>query len=167
MEIVMVDSTPGTIFTDILSNKKPTAIAWVGGNMQNPQLSGLVQFYETPYAGVLIEAEIFGLPNIREKGSSDFYAMHIHENGDCSQGFTKTGMHYNPTQEPHPDHAGDMIPLMGNQGYAWLAFYDKRIKLEEIIGRSVIVHAMPDDFKTQPAGDSGMKIGCGVIRRNI
>ena len=51
MEIVMADSTPGTIFTDILSNKKPTAIAWVGGNMQNPQLSGLVQFYETPYAG--------------------------------------------------------------------------------------------------------------------
>ena len=163
----MADLTPGMIFTDILRNKKPEAVAWVGGNTQNPQLSGVVQFFETPYQGVLIEAEIFGLPNIREKGSSDFYAMHIHETGDCSLNFTKTGAHYNPTQEPHPEHAGDMIPLMGNQGYAWLAFYDKRFKLEDIIGKSVVIHAMPDDFKTQPAGDSGMKIGCGVIRKNV
>lgn len=161
----MADATPGMIFTDILQNKRPKAVAWVGGNMQNPQLSGLVQFFETPYEGVLVEAEIFGLPNRSEKGSSDFYAMHIHENGDCSAQFTKTGVHYNPMNEPHPEHAGDMIPLMGNQGYAWMAFYDKRFKIDEIVGRSVVIHVMPDDFKTQPAGNSGMKIGCGVIRK--
>ena len=57
-----------------------------------------------------------------------------------------------------------MIPLMGNQGYAWLAFYDKRFSIPEILGRSVIIHAMPDDFRTQPSGDAGEKIGCGVIR---
>ena len=57
-----------------------------------------------------------------------------------------------------------MIPLFANQGYAWCAFYDKRIALPEIMGRSVVVHAMPDDFVTQPSGNSGEKIGCGVIR---
>lgn len=48
-----------------------------------------------------------------------------------------------------------------------MAFYDKRFKIEEILGRSVVIHAMPDDFKTQPSGDSGMKIGCGVIRKSF
>lgn len=163
----MADSTPGMIFTDLLRNEKPAAIAWIGGNAQNPQLSGLVQFFSTPYEGVLIEVELFGLPNIHEKGSSDFYGFHIHENGDCSLPFAKTGGHYNPTMEQHPEHAGDMLPLMGNQGYAWMAFYDKRFKIEDILGKSVVVHDMPDDFKTQPSGDSGMKIGCGVIRKSF
>ena len=58
-----------------------------------------------------------------------------------------------------------MIPLLGNQEYAWTACYDKRITIPEIIGRSVIRHAMPDDFTTQPSGASGTKIGCGVIRK--
>ena len=161
----MADLTPGMIFTDTLRNKKPDALAWIRGNAQNPQLSGIVKFYETPYAGVLVEAEIFGLPNIATQYSSDFYAMHIHEKGDCTMPFDKTGDHYNPTNAPHPDHAGDMIPLMGNQGYAWLAFYDKRFQIPEIMGRSIIIHKMPDDFKSQPSGDAGEKIGCGVIRQ--
>ena len=160
----MKDVTPGMIFTDILRNGNPDASAWLRGNAQNPQLSGVVKFYSTPYAGVLIEAEIFGLPNIAVQHSSDFYAMHIHEKGDCTMPFDNTGAHYNPAKEEHPQHAGDMIPLMGNQGYAWLAFYDKRFAISEILGRSVIIHRMPDDFTTQPSGNSGEKIGCGVIR---
>ena len=154
----MTDVTPGMIFTDILRNGKPKAIAWIRGNAENPQISGIIKFFETPYAGVLIEAEIFGMPNIATQFSSDFYAMHIHENGDCTLPFD------NPTNEMHPNHAGDMIPLMANQGYAWLAFYDKRFKIPEILDRSVIIHRNPDDFMTQPSGDAGEKIGCGVIR---
>ncbi len=161
----MTDVTPGMIFTDILRNGSPEAIAWIRGNGENPQLSGIVKFYQTPYSGVLVEAEIFGMPNIATQFSSDFYAMHIHEKGDCSLPFDKTGDHYNPTNEMHPNHAGDMIPLMANQGYAWLAFYDKRFTIPDILDRSVIVHRMPDDFKTQPSGDAGTKIGCGVIRK--
>lgn len=80
--------------------------------------------------------------------------------------FDKTGDHYNPTNEQHPQHAGDLIPLMGNQGYAWLAFYDKRLMIKDIIGRSIIIHKMPDDFMSQPSGNAGEKIGCGVIRQN-
>lgn len=161
----MTDVTPGMIFTDILRSGKPEAIAWIRGNAENPQISGIVKFFQTPYAGVLIEAEVFGMPNIAMQFSSDFYAMHIHENGDCSLPFDKTGDHYNPTNEPHPNHAGDMIPLMANQGYAWLAFYDKRFQIPEIFDRSVIIHRMSDDFTTQPSGNAGDKIGCGVIRR--
>ncbi len=159
----MADVTPGMIFTDILRSGRPEAVAWIRGNAQNPQLSGLVQFFSTPYAGVLIGAEIFGLPNVMKQFSSDFYAMHIHESGDCTPPFDKTGSHYNPTNEPHPYHAGDMIPLMGNQGYAWLSFYDKRFAIPDIMGRSVIIHKMTDDFMTQPAGNAGEKIGCGTI----
>ncbi len=160
----MMDVTPELIFTDILRNGRPEAAAWVRGNAQNPQLSGIVNFFPTPYAGVLIAAEIFGLPNAGVPSSSDFYALHIHENGDCTPPFDKTGSHYDPAEEPHPHHAGDMLPLMGNQGYAWLSFYDKRFTIPDIIGRSVIIHSMADDFTTQPAGNAGEKIGCGVIR---
>ncbi len=53
---------------------------------------------------------------------------------------------------------------MGNQGYAFLVAYDKHFRLPDIIGRSVIIHDKPDDFTTQPSGNSGTKIACGVIR---
>lgn len=139
-------------------------MAWVRGNGAAPGLSGLVKFYGTPYGGVLVEAEIFGLPVQKEENSSDFYAFHIHENGDCSADIAHVGNHYNPGKTVHPQHAGDMIPLFSNQGYAWMSFYDKRFIIPEIIGRSVIIHGRRDDFTSQPSGDSGEKIGCGVIR---
>lgn len=156
--------TPRMAFTNLLAENRPQAMAWVTGNSKAPQLSGLVKFYHTPYGGVLVEAEFFGLPNVDHEGSSDFYAMHIHQFGDCSDNFANTGEHYNPTSMPHPDHAGDMPPVLANQGYAWLSFYDKRFTIDDILNRSVIIHSRADDFTTQPSGNSGDKIGCGVIR---
>lgn len=160
---MMKQITPRLTFVRLLEQSRPQAVAWVRGNEANPQLSGLVKFYATPHGGVLVEAEIFGLPDIDTPSSTDFYAMHIHENGDCSDDFAKAGKHYNPTGQPHPYHAGDMLPLMGNRGYARLTFYDKRFTVPEIVGRSVIIHARRDDFTTQPSGDAGEMIGCGVI----
>ena len=151
--------TPADIFADLLRFRAPAAIAWVRGGDAAPNLSGLVKFYQTPYSGVLVEAEIFNLPNKQEPGSTDFYAMHIHQNGDCSDDFTKTGDHYNPSGEPHPDHAGDLLPLLGNEGYAWLSFYDKRFSTDDIIGRSIVIHSHADDFTSQPSGNSGTKSG--------
>lgn len=156
--------TPRLSFIHLLTGDRPQAMAWVTGNHTAPQLSGLVRFYGTPYGGVLVEAEIFGLPDIAVPRLVDFYALHIHEYGDCSQNFTQTGGHYDPTMQPHPYHAGDLLPLMGNQGYAWSAFYDRRFFIPDILGRSVVIHAMRDDFTSQPSGDAGEKIGCGVIR---
>lgn len=157
--------TPKINFLETLTYERPKAAAWITGSVNTPRLSGLVTFYSTPYGGVLIEAEIFGLPNINTPGATNFYAMHIHEFGDCSDDFQNTGNHYNPADAPHPGHAGDLLPLLGNQGYAWSAFYDKRFTIEEIIGRSVVIHSDRDDFTTQPSGNSGVKIGCGEIRK--
>ena len=157
--------TPGITFTQLLQYDRPQAMAWVTGNAANPQLSGLVKFYQTFYDGVLVEAEFFGLPKIEKAKAGSFYAMHIHQFGDCSGDFSKTGEHYNPENNLHPSHAGDLLPLFGNQGYAWSAFYDKRFTINEIIGKSVIIHSDPDDFTTQPSGNAGTKIGCGEIRR--
>lgn len=160
----MREITPGQTFLWHLQNTSPAATAWISGNDEYPGLSGLVKFYATPYEGVLIEAELFGLPNMETPGSSDFYAMHIHAYGDCTPPFDNTGAHYTKDNALHPQHAGDLIPLLGNQGYAWSAFYDKRFRISEIAGRSLIIHKNPDDFHTQPSGNSGDKIGCGIIR---
>ena len=156
--------TPATTFTQLLFHDHPGAIAWINGNKNYPRLNGLVKFYHTTYGGVLVEAQIFNLPDITLPGSSNFYAMHIHETGDCGDAFDHTGMHYNPQNTEHPNHAGDMPPLLSNQGYAYSVFYDKRFTIQEIIGRAVIIHEKPDDFTTQPSGNSGAKIGCGVIQ---
>lgn len=158
-------TTPGIRFTELLRYDRPQAAAWVTGNAASPKLSGLVKFYQTSYGGVLIEAEIFGLPDKNESTEGSFFAMHIHQFGDCSDDFAKTGNHYNPENNPHPFHAGDLLPLLGNQGYAWSAFYTKRFAIPDIIGKSVIIHSGPDDFTTQPSGNAGTKIGCGEIRR--
>lgn len=155
--------TPRMTFSEILDDNEPDALAWVSGADVLPGLSGLVKFYDTPFGGVLVEAEVFGLPDVNQPGSSNFYAFHIHENGDCSAGFDRTGGHFNPASAPHPQHAGDMPPLLANQGYAWLSFYDKRFTIADIMGRSVVIHSQRDDFTTQPAGGAGTKIGCGVI----
>ena len=159
------DPTPRIIFTDLIEDDKPQAMAWVKGNALAPYLSGLVKVYETHYGGMLVNAEIFGLLDITFLGSTNFYGMHIHQNGDCSNNFQNTGDHYNPSNASHPNHSGDLLPLLSNQGYSWTAFYDKRFSLPEILGRSVVIHQHSDDFSTQPSGNSGEKIGCGVIRR--
>ena len=78
--------------------------------------------------------------------------------------FASAGGHYNPKNCPHPAHAGDLPPLFGNQGYAWQGFYTERFIPDDVVGKAVIIHGQRDDFTTQPAGDAGSRIGCGVIR---
>lgn len=150
------------LFAQIMREDRPQAVAHIVGNQEHLRLRGSVKFYRTPLGGILIEADIAGLPLDSQTG---FFAMHIHEEGDCTRPFDKTGMHYNPSNKPHPEHAGDLLPLLGNRGFAWMTFYDERLTIAELIGRSVIIHANRDDFTTQPSGDSGEKIGCGTIIR--
>lgn len=141
------------------------AIAYIEGNSSHPELRGQICFCKTLNGGLIITAEIFGLPD--EYDSSMFYGMHIHEQGNCSGNFENTGNHFNPTNMPHPMHLGDLPALLSNEGYAWMSFFDKRFALEDVIGKSVVIHNMRDDFTTQPSGDSGSKIGCGVIKPAI
>lgn len=155
---------PSDSFINLLSHDPPRAQAWVKSASPSLQLSGIINFYQTEYGGVLVEAEVFGLPDIRTPHSTDFYAMHIHEYGDCSLQFQNTGNHYNPDGLEHPNHSGDLPPLLASQGYAYSVFYDKRFTIREILGKSVIIHSQRDDFTSQPSGDAGTKIGCGIIR---
>lgn len=150
------------IFVPITMRKLPDAAANVQGGRLFPSLNGIVRFYSTPFDGIVIEAEFAGLPSSNE-AAPEFLGLHIHENGDCSDEFSNTGEHFNPIALPHPKHSGDLPPLLNNSGYAYTMFYDDFLSIRQIIGRSIVVHRMRDDFTTQPSGDSGSKIGCGVI----
>lgn len=150
---------------DLLRNKlEPDAYAVISGNEDNNRLNGTVYFYSTPFGGTLVEAEVDGLP-VDPGSPVTFYGMHIHENGDCTPPFDQTGEHYNPSSSMHPYHAGDLPPLLGNYGYAYLVFFTDRFSPGDITGRSIVIHSRPDDFKSQPSGNSGDKIGCGVIKK--
>ena len=113
--------------------------------------------------GVLIQVEVFYLPDQDLPNHSGFFGMHMHQNGECQIPFDQTGDHFNPQNLMHPEHAGDFPPLLSGHGYAWMAFYDTRLSIEDIMGRSIVIHGHKDDFSSQPSGMSGEKIGCGVI----
>jgi Cu-Zn family superoxide dismutase len=104
------------------------------------------------------------------------HGLHIHEVGDCSAPDAMSAKgHFNPFDKPHghpssPErHAGDLPALKANkEGRANIQVDMDIITLRpgpaNIIGRSVIVHADPDDYKTQPTGNAGARIACGVIQ---
>ena len=94
-----------------------------------------------------------------------FYGFHIHEHGDCSHSFANTGGHYNPQNQPHPFHAGDLPPVTSCDGYSWMSVYIQQLRLNDVIGRSVVLHGRADDFTTQPSGNSGEKIACGIVEK--
>lgn len=63
----------------------------------------------------------------------------------------------------HPEHGGDLPPILSDKGTAWMMVYTTRFFTEEVVGKTVVIHDMPDDFRTQPSGNSGEKIACGQI----
>jgi Cu-Zn family superoxide dismutase len=123
--------------------------------------------FEQVAGGVRITAQIEGLP----VGNHGF---HIHEFGDCSApDGTSAGGHFNPAGAPHAGptaverHAGDLGNITADaQGLATYDRVDHVVQLAGIrgvIGRSVIVHAAPDDLSSQPTGNAGPRLACGVI----
>lgn len=145
----------------------PSVMATLRGSAVYPDLQGTVRFFETT-GGIIVVADVTGLPMQAECGG--VFGFHIHEGMGCGgDDFAETLGHYNPKDCPHPYHAGDLPPLFGNNGRtarggAWMAVLTNRFTLSEIRERTVVIHQHPDDFMTQPAGNSGMKIACGVIR---
>ena len=155
-------------FADIGSvlSRRPNAVAIMKGSDKYPEIKGRVLFHQMN-DGVLVRAEIIGLPKGNGECKSPVFAFHLHEGKKCSgtelDPFADVGEHFNPELYPHPYHAVDMPPLFGANGKAFAMFLTERFKVTEIIGRTVIIHAMPDDFETQPSGDAGEKIACGVV----
>jgi len=149
---------------------RPRAVARVAGSESCPDLSGTVRFYQTK-EGVIVLAEIMGLPHADLPCQERIFGFHIHKGGSCGGNmedpFANVMSHYDPNGCEHPYHAGDLPPLFGNDGFALSLFLTRRFSVDEVIGRTIIIHDQPDDFTTQPSGSSGKKIACGVIRGMI
>lgn len=163
-----MERSNGMTYSDLsaLFGKAPQAVAMLQGSPAYADIRGSVRFYGTRY-GVFVVAEVGGLPR-GGRCATPIFAFHIHEGatcrGDTADPFAKAGAHYNPQGCLHPYHAGDLPPLWGANGYAFSAFLTARFAIEEIIGKTVVVHMGLDDFTTQPAGNAGAKIACGEIR---
>lgn len=144
-------------------HSKPDATAYVNGSEEYPEIRGRVKFYQTDI-GVLTVAEILGLPAEDGTCNGKIFAFHIHSGEQCTgENFADTLGHYNPNDCPHPYHSGDLPPLFSASGRALSTVLTDRFSVREIIGKTVIIHSMPDDFTTQPSGNSGTKIACGKI----
>ena len=118
---------------------------------------------------VHVSGEVRGLKPDGEHG------IHVHEKGDCSSGDgVSAGGHYNPHGTMHgrhghgPHHVGDLPSLMGDaNGVAKVDFDTTALSITGpagVLGKGVIVHRDADDYKTQPAGNSGPRVACGVIQ---
>lgn len=135
------------------------AFACIAGGEENPDISGVVKFYASKW-GTLVSADIFGLPD-----GNGIHGFHIHEGDACAgEDFADTMGHYNPAQQAHPFHAGDLPSLFSCNGRGHMEVLTGRFRIGEVIGKTVVIHAEPDDFRTQPSGNSGKKLACGVIR---
>ena len=164
-----MELNPGLTYLNTLLYEMPAAYATIRGSNQFSQLHGIVRFYPVK-SGVLVNAEMYGLPVENPICSNHIFGFHIHEGRACTgtadNPFADAGEHYNPGGCEHPAHAGDMPPLFAtHDGFAWNTFLSDRFKWGDVLGHTLIVHSNPDDFRTQPSGDSGAMIGCGVIER--
>jgi Cu-Zn family superoxide dismutase len=133
---------------------------------QDSKVQGSVTFSKAA-GGVRVVARIEGLTPGR-------HGFHVHEYGDCrAPDGSAAGSHFNPSDSPHASpgdaarHTGDLGNVEADaSGVASLDYVDAKASFEgehSILGRSVIVHANPDDLKTQPTGNAGGRLACGVI----
>jgi len=147
-------------------SKAEAALASASGSI----VSGRVVLLPVPQ-GVRITGTIGGL---RAGGS---FGFHLHERGDCSAvDASSAGGHFNPTGAAHgrngggPHHLGDMDNLVADsEGVVQIDRVLGGVSLgggagNDILGRALIVHADPDDYRSQPSGNAGARLACGVVR---
>jgi Cu-Zn family superoxide dismutase len=132
-------------------------------------LTGTATFTQSAGGGVHIVVDV-------DKAPEGVHAVHLHEKGDCSApDATSAGGHFNPGQMPHgsPDapnhHAGDFGNMtVGSDGHGHLELDSTMLTIAEgpmsVVGHAIVVHAKVDDFTTQPTGNAGARIGCGVVK---
>lgn len=138
------------------------------------QSLGKAQLRETPH-GVLIHVDVHGLP-------PGAHAFHIHETGQCDAagGFNSAGGHFNPSGHQHGVdaaegmHAGDLLnQYVAADGRLQADLLDHEVTLGpgpnslfKSGGTALVIHAKPDDYKTQPTGDAGGRLACAVIQKS-
>jgi superoxide dismutase, Cu-Zn family len=132
-------------------------------------VTGTATFTEMASGGVKVEVKV-------EKAPPGTHGLHIHEKGDCSDPEAKSaGGHFNPTNMPHAGphdaqrHAGDLGNIeVGADGTGKLEITTDMLTVKpgpnSVVGRAVVFHEKADDLKTQPTGNAGGRLGCGVIK---
>lgn len=134
------------------------------------QANGTAELIAAAAGGVLIKIEVTGLP------AGEWVAFHVHETGECDHAtdHESAGGHFNPGQSEHGfqsaggPHAGDMPnQYVGSDGAVRAEVYNSSVTLDEgeagIVGRALMIHAKADDHSSQPSGDAGDRLACGVI----
>lgn len=152
-------------------NNVMNACAYIYGGPLAPEIRGMVYFQAVP-GGTWVTAEVWCLPPYQpaQNGNDPIgpHGFHIHQCGSCQVGnpsdpFQAAGGHWNPTNQPHGNHAGDFPVLFSNNGYAKMCFFTNKFSVSQVVGKSVIIHQNPDDYRTQPAGNAGKRLACGVV----
>ena len=122
--------TPASLLSTL--RRRPQAAAIISGSESYPDISGTVRFYQTK-DGVIICAEISGLPHSTQSCRGRVFGFHIHEGGSCTGNMddplAAVMAHYNPDGCDHPHHAGDLPPLFENDGTALSLFLTNRFSV--------------------------------------
>lgn len=158
--LLLAACASGTSAPEAFAELQPTRGSTTSGSVRFVQNAGIVR----------VSGEVRGLQPNSEHG------FHVHETGDCSSGDgMSAGGHFNPDGKPHGNHsamthhAGDIPSLKADaNGVAKVSFESSTLSvgsgLNDITGKSLIVHRDPDDYLTQPTGNSGPRLACAVIK---
>ena len=167
---VLLASTSPAGAAPALDGGQPAAVVTTLKDRQGRTV-GRVTITETPH-GLLVRGAVDGLP-------PGPHAIHFHETGKCEPPFTSAGGHFNPAQKSHGvltpggPHAGDLpnlvVPASGKLEFELfspgLSLTSGPGAVLDADGTAVVIHAKADDYASQPAGDSGDRIACGLLSR--
>lgn len=145
--------------------------ASIKGGPLAPDINGVVKFEKVP-GGTNVTAVIYNLPEYQpaEDGQPPIgpFGFHLHEKASCEVGdpsspFEEAGGHWDPTNQPHGNHVGDFPVIFSNNGYCRMSFFTNRFYPQDALGKTVVIHQNPDDYRSQPAGNAGNRLACGVV----
>lgn len=154
-----------------IEQERPALVAQIRGSAAYPDVKGTAKLYWLP-EGMYAVFELERLP------PDSVLGFHIHDGLACcavtgADTFAAAGKHFSVCSEDmqcgrHPYHAGDLPSLFADEGgKASSQVFTRRTNVSEVSGKPIVVHRMTDDFMTQPAGNSGIRIACGLLAENI
>lgn len=150
-----------------LASERPALMGTLRGSAEHPDIEGLVFAYWLDGA-LYIQAEFEGLP------PDGLFGFHVHDGLICGETdgdepFRQSGSHLKNCPDGtwcarHPYHIGDMPPIFSDEnGYAAMEVFLGKARITDFSGKPLVLHSMPDDFMTQPAGNSGKRMACGLF----
>ena len=161
VSILMVAACASTTGPSATATLSPTS----GSTAQ-----GTVRFVQLADGAVQVSVDLTGVP-------PGVHGFHVHDKGDCGDNGNAAGGHFNPLGTPHgapnadPHHSGDFGNVTADSnGVVKTQFTTRSVTVaagtSSAVGHAVILHANPDDLQTQPTGNAGARIACGVVQMN-